>query len=166
MRSASEHHTPQVDPAYRKARAEQYLRNPEQVRKDIANASAEMWAQMDRRFRLYCLSTKPHCPLMWGHYADHHRGICLEFDVRTPDFCQAIEVNYSAEYPRFSLDDRTDLSPFHCKSADWSYEQEYRLIAQETNEALGSGTLMTRDDSLYQLSTRLTSLDYYWFVCA
>jgi hypothetical protein len=63
----------------------------------------------------------------------------------------AIEVNYSAEYPQFSLGDGTDLSPFHSKSADWCYEQEYRLIAQETSEALGSGTLMTRD-GFYQLS--------------
>jgi len=88
---------------------------------------------------------------MWGHYADHHRGICLEFNARTSDFCQAIQVNYSAEYPQFSLADGTDLSPFHSKSADWSYEQEYRLIAQEAREAVGSGTLMTCD-GFYQLS--------------
>jgi len=151
MQSASERHTPEVDPAYRKARAEQYLRDPEQLRRDLVRTSAEMWAQMDRRYRLYCLSTKPDCPLMWGHYADHHRGVCLEFNVQTPDFCTAIEVNYSAEYPQFSLVDGTDLSPFHSKSADWCYEQEYRLIAQETSEALGSRTLMTRD-GFYQLS--------------
>jgi Protein of unknown function (DUF2971) len=88
---------------------------------------------------------------MWGHYADHHRGVCFEFSVHTSDFCQAIQVDYRAEYPQFSLADGTDLSPFHNKSADWSYEQEYRLIAQETSEALGSGTLMTRD-GFYQLS--------------
>jgi hypothetical protein len=50
------------------------------------------------------------------------------------------------------LNDGGDLSPFHSKSVDWSYEEEYRLIAQESKEALGSGTLMTHD-SLYQFST-------------
>jgi Tripartite tricarboxylate transporter family receptor len=84
-------------------------------------------------------------------YDNLNFNVCLEFNVRTPDFCTAIEVNYSAEYPQFSLGDGTDLSPFHSKSADWCYEQEYRLIAQETSEALGSGTLMTRD-GFYQLS--------------
>src|SRR5262245_50461147 len=78
MQSASERRTPQVDPAYRKARAEQYLGDPELRRRDVVRLSAEMWDQMDRRYRLYCLSTKPDCPLMWGHYADHHRGVCLE----------------------------------------------------------------------------------------
>ena len=151
MQRASERHTPHVDAAYRKARTEQYLANPDQLRRDIAATSAEMWEQMDRRYRMYCLSTRPDCPLMWGHYADHHRGVCLEFNVRTPDFCQAIQVDYSSEYPQFSLADGTDISPFHSKSADWSYEQEYRLIAQEASEALGSRTLMTRD-GFYELS--------------
>jgi Protein of unknown function (DUF2971) len=151
MQRASERHTPHVDPVYRKARTEQYRANPDQLRRDIADTSAEMWAQMDRRYRLYCLSTKPDHPLMWGHYADNHCGVCLGFDVRTSDFCQAIQVDYSAEYPQFSLADGADLSPFHSKSVDWSYEQEYRLIAQEANEALGSGTLMTQD-SFYELS--------------
>jgi Protein of unknown function (DUF2971) len=82
---------------------------------------------------------------MWGHYADHHRGVCLEFDVQTPDFSLAIQVDYNAAYPNFSLADDNDLSPFHTKSSDWAYEQEYRLIAQEENEALRPGTLMTRD---------------------
>ncbi len=145
MRSASERHTPEVNPDVRAAHVEHYLKNPVQLRKDLAEASAEMWAQMDRRYRVYCLTRKPDCPLMWGHYADHHRGVCLEFDVRTPDFCSAIQVNYSADYPRYSLDDGTDLSPFHSKSADWAYEEEYRLVAQEESEALGRGTLMTRD---------------------
>jgi len=99
MQRASERQTPYVDPGYRKARAEQCLANPDQLRRDIADISAEMWAQMDRRYRLYCLSAKADCPLMWGHYADHHRGVCLEFSVRTPEFCQAIQVDYSAVYP-------------------------------------------------------------------
>ena len=94
MQRASERHTPEVDPEFRRARREQYLNKPDQLRRDLVDAAAEMWAQMDRRYRLYCLSTRPDCPLMWGHYADHHRGVCLEFNVRTPDFCSAIEVNY------------------------------------------------------------------------
>src|SRR5262252_300566 len=151
MQRASERHTPHVDAAYRNARTEQYLANPDQLRRDIAATSAEMWEQMDRRYRIYCLSTRPDCPLMWGHYADHHRGVCLEFNVQTPDFCQAIQVDYSSEYPQFSLADGTDISPFHSKSADWSYEREYRLIAQEASEALGLRTLMTRD-GFYELS--------------
>jgi Protein of unknown function (DUF2971) len=111
-----------------------------------------MWAQMDQTYRIYCLTAQPASQLMWSHYADHHRGVCLEFDVRTRDFCSATEVKYSATYPNFRLDDDTDLSPFYTKSSDWAYEEEYRLVAQEADKALGSGTLMTRDDGMFQFS--------------
>jgi hypothetical protein len=40
MQRASERHTPEVDPAYRNARAEQYLARPDQLRRDIADASS------------------------------------------------------------------------------------------------------------------------------
>ena len=89
---------------------------------------------------------------MWGHYADHHRGVCLEFNARTRDFSSATEVNYNANYPTYRLDADKDLSPFFTKSADWAYEEEYRLVAQEASEALGSGTLMTHDDGMFQFS--------------
>jgi hypothetical protein len=55
------------------------------------------------------------------------------------------------------LSDDTDLSPFYSKSADWAYEEEYRLVAQEESEALGSGTLMTRN-GMYQYSRALLSI--------
>lgn len=158
MYQASVNRTPHFDPAERTARAEYYIRHPADLRKDMSAGSAEMWAQMDKRYRLYCLSTKPDSPLMWAHYADNHRGVCLEFNVRTSDFCSATQVSYSANYPRYSLDDDTDLSPFYSKSADWACEEEYRLVAQEESEALGSGTLMTRD-GIYQYSIgALTSI--------
>jgi hypothetical protein len=152
MYRASERFTQNFDPAERVSRAEHYLQNPDALRKDLAEGSAEMWAQMNRCYRLYCFSTKPDCPLMWAHYADHHRGVCLVFNVRTNDICSATQVNYSTDYPRYSLSDDTDLSPFYSKSADWAYEEEYRLVAQEESEALGSGTLMTRN-GMYQYSS-------------
>jgi hypothetical protein len=117
MHNASERRTPEVDPAERMTKAKYYLSHPEELRRVLAATAAEIWAQMDRRYRMYCLSTKPDCPLMWGHYADHHRGVCLEFNGKT-DFGSAIQVNYNAEYPQYSLDDGTDISPFHSKSAD------------------------------------------------
>ena len=100
---------------------------------------------MDVRYRIYCLTAKPNSQLMWGHYADHHRGVCFEFNVRSRSFSSATEVSYNASYPEYALDSDDDLAPFYTKSADWSYEEEYRLVAQEEGHALTGGTLMTRD---------------------
>ncbi len=151
MQRASEKHTPHMSPAERTTRREHYLQNPDELRAALTAASDEMWAQMDVRYRIYCLTAKPNSQLMWGHYADHHRGVCLEFNVRTQSFSSATEVSYNASYPEYTLDSDDDLSPFYTKSADWSYEEEYRLIAQEEAHALASGTLMTRD-GFFQLS--------------
>jgi len=30
---------------------------------------------------IICFSEKYNCPIMWGHYADSHTGICLVFEV-------------------------------------------------------------------------------------
>ena len=152
MYAASMKQTPQVDPAARDAAAKHYSDNPGKLRADLASASTEFWKQMDRRYRIYCLSARPDSQLMWGHYADHHRGVCLEFDVRTTDFNSATEVDYNATYPNYLLDDDADLSPFYTKSSDWAYEEEYRLVAQEAEDALCHVTLMTKDDGQFQFS--------------
>jgi hypothetical protein len=38
------------------------------------------------KYRIYCLTPCPRSILMWSHYADNHRGICLEFRVRNNVF--------------------------------------------------------------------------------
>ena len=112
----------------------------------------EMHKQMDERYRVYCLTRRPAIPLMWAHYADHHRGICLEINVRQPDLCAAIQVQYRETYPSFRLGADRDLSPFYTKSSDWQYEDEYRLIAEEEDRAFSDRTLKTRNQ-FYKLPT-------------
>jgi hypothetical protein len=151
MRRSSEKHDPSLTAAQRATISENYLKHPTRLRDDMARNNARSWALLDEQYRIYCLSTKADSQLMWAHYGDNHRGVCLEFNARLLDFGQAIEVNYSAAYPRYSLADDDGLSPLHTKSADWSYEQEYRVIAQEASRATVAGTLMTNAD-LFQLS--------------
>jgi len=74
--------------------------------------------------------------LMWSHYADEHRGICVEFKIDetfnrilyTHD-AMLEQVNYDNErYDHENVDDPNalELSLVH-KSLDWEYEQEYRI---------------------------------------
>jgi len=91
MQRASEKHTPHVSPGERTAQRERFLRNPGELRAALTAGSAEMWPQMDTRYRIFCLTAKPNSQLMWGHYGDHHRGVCLEFNVRTHSFSSATE---------------------------------------------------------------------------
>ena len=75
-------------------------------------------------------------PVVWSHYADSHKGICLEFDHVRDSGLYAIA--YSHSLPTFDVSkymsegNSTDYiqsvlrSALGRKSLSWSYEREYR----------------------------------------
>ena len=79
---------------------------------------------------------------MWSHYADGHRGICLEFDTSCDLFDKVYEVSYSDEYPAMNpielvltkdpdSIDREALKPLLTKYKCWEYEKEWRAFHKE-----------------------------------
>ena len=78
---------------------------------------------------ILCLTPHPDNILMWSHYADNHKGICLELDVRAcPEFfVYPVKVAYAAEYPTFNLGEETN-SIYATKYKDWAYEDEIRIL--------------------------------------
>ena len=106
---------------------------------------------MQQQYRLYCLTTISTSTVMWSHYAQNHTGICLGFRCCNHVFGSAIRVEYLETFPLIDLADdsmEASLLPFLAKSADWSYEDEYRLIAQEEAEMTADDTLITRNNVL------------------
>lgn len=85
-----------------------------------------------------CLSEVRDSILMWGHYADNHRGLVVGFDSAHPFFsrrrneCDEFgflrQVTYQLNRPRVSLTDTTSPAWFQTKSADWEYEKEWRIV--------------------------------------
>ena len=82
--------------------------------------------------------------LMWAHYADGHRGFCLEFDTKNEPFSQAFPVVYSNFVPILNMADilirnLTDklLELVTTKASLWSYEEEWRVIHNKGNKAYG-----------------------------
>lgn len=73
--------------------------------------------------------------LMWAHYADSHRGFCIEY-ARTPDNIlgkKAEPVSYQDELPSLSAQDITSGGQgfdklWLTKSTHWEYETEWRII--------------------------------------
>ena len=37
--------------------------------------------EMKKKFRVACFTENNIFPLMWSHYADSHKGLCLEYDL-------------------------------------------------------------------------------------
>ena len=76
---------------------------------------------------LICFSSNYDCPLMWAHYAEKHKGVCLVFDINKQD---VFKVKYSKKLLRFNnsrnlgLDDAKNI--VSTKYYKWRYEKEYR----------------------------------------
>ena len=128
-------------------RAEIYRADPALIRAKIAESSNEMEKAIQEQYRVYCLGEFPDCELMWAHYAAKHGGIVLAFSTRNEVFSGALQVNYRKIYASYNLssnEDQDSLAVLLTKSAAWSYEHEYRLIAQNKETAIGE-TLIAVD---------------------
>ncbi len=100
-----------------------------------------------------CFSASNTHPLLWGHYADGHKGFCLEFDTNSKYFVEKLnEVNYSGKLPIFSplalFRNEFDLQDpglkilqdvLCTKSKAWEYEEEWRLLHNEADKEFGYG---------------------------
>ena len=95
---------------------------------------AEEWKRLyNHLLGFLCFSQDWTNPVLWSHYADNHRGVCLGFDVPRSD---AIEVSYEAKRLDLQLPDNVErLSEelerqlLYTKFEDWRYEREVRLKA-------------------------------------
>lgn len=82
--------------------------------------------------------------LMWSHYAQQHRGFCVEYDCREGTRLRSLahEVRYQDEAPSLGA---ADFASEKCaeafdtmwltKAKCWSYEQEWRVMMQEGNKS-------------------------------
>lgn len=80
---------------------------------------------------VYCLSAKNDDILMWSHYADGHKGFCLEFEGSTDKtfLKRAKQVNYQKELLIINYFDKNWLPKvLLTKSEQWRYEEEWRII--------------------------------------
>ncbi len=127
--------------------AYEFKSNPSKVAEGLANAEKILYEALCNRYRIYCLSEKPDVPLMWGHYSGSHTGICLEFDARRAPFAAAEKIQYVSAYPAFDVL-RGSYESLFTKSADWSYEAEWRLITEERAVAVSPRTIKTDNDFL------------------
>lgn len=73
--------------------------------------------------------------LLWSHYANEHRGVCLVFHTsRAPSvFVMARRVIYSEDLPHIDwINAKTRhnelFRALYRKAAVWSYESEYRIV--------------------------------------
>jgi len=111
--------------------------NAEEFRKWEEGRYAQIVGMRDHA-GVFCLTAVHDHILMWSHYADGHKGLCLEFreaPAHAAFFAQAFEVHYQATYPvvnYYTAREGERLRPcLLTKSCRWGYEKEYRMINLE-----------------------------------
>lgn len=80
---------------------------------------------------VFSLSAEPASNLMWSHYGDAHRGICVAFDFAALSGICPMPMKYSAERPSYNMFRNVvalEELGFLRKSLDWAYEQEWRSV--------------------------------------
>ena len=93
-----------------------------------------------RRYQngIFCLAGRATCPLMWSHYGDQHRGICIGYSVPAMTTVhkvkyggtRLVEVSKVAAMLDGSDVDRRQVEEAVLlrKAREWEYEREWRLI--------------------------------------
>jgi len=106
---------------------------------DVRRFHKEMKKQVAKRYGLLCFSRTWRSPVMWAHYADKHKGLCLGFDVK-----EAAPVDYTSRRLLHAIDERQDGTrtvvdlmkiALTTKFAEWQYEKEWRVFHDLVNEA-------------------------------
>lgn len=87
---------------------------------------------------VFCVSRDPANILMWSHYAQHHRGFVVGFEISasTPnrylDLMTPLPITYQEKRPMLSWANGCDIEGyFLTKSEHWSYEKEERMLTNK-----------------------------------
>lgn len=93
-------------------------------------------AQLSKSNGLLCFSKTWRNPVLWGHYAEKHQGLCLGFDVPATHAQQVAYVNSRFSWPEV-VDQPFMRQLLFTKFSHWNYEDEYRVYAQLDTEENG-----------------------------
>lgn len=98
------------------------------------------------RIRCFCYGTEEEVinkTLMWAHYAEEHRGVCIKYQLSSHFIKQDENDKYEHMYlKKVEYTDKTisietptinSAIAFATKSKEWSYENEVRLIDYNPN---------------------------------
>lgn len=98
---------------------------------EFNNEEWERIRKLKKEVRICSLSKNKDNALLWAHYANEHKGCCIEVEVTDDISWKRIDVNYCSSFPILrsgQSDDEIIEMLFKTKSDYWSYEDEVRFV--------------------------------------
>lgn len=86
------------------------------------------------QFGLLCMTKINNDVLMWSHYADHHRGVCVGIRTECLAGKRILKVSYSDDVPLLDCWDyvyrnrEMFVDASRTKGLHWQYENEWRTV--------------------------------------
>lgn len=156
----------------------------------IDNTNTDTYKNFTTKLCACCFSKNMNEILMWSHYANNHRGVCLEFEITNEETIkgQLININYDNDLTTIDNVERTSSGHLSLnvtsngkflatKFKNWSYEEELRtyVICEETNFAgverpflgnltsiyFGKNTMKDDIELIKHITSHITLLKYY-----
>jgi hypothetical protein len=105
-------------------------RTPDEV---MALITEKFREDFKSNFRILSLAGNRTSTLLWAHYADNHKGLCIHIDRTVVPFTVAESVRYTQDYPvlhfPLEIDEKEQFVRMFCtKSPEWFYEEEHRMV--------------------------------------
>ncbi|MBY0401385.1 DUF2971 domain-containing protein [Myxococcota bacterium] len=140
------------DHRYMSTEVGDFRKDPDAQAYYVSRLARDVQAELERemeRYGVLSLAERWNCPLMWSHYADSHRGLCVEFQVEGSSCSMLKPVNYKS--PRgikistlmaWKIDKSTEAKQrvldtyFFAKASDWHYEREWRDVSSRIGSEL------------------------------
>lgn len=131
-----------------------YKKSVEEMEKWFDDIQIKTQEIINEIYLVGCLSSDFKNRLMWSHYADCHKGFCIEYDFKDVDKMKngqhLLPILYEDKRPQFpwgilikqsesSMKDaqKKVLLSLLTKDKVWSYEKEWRILMQkQTNSEL------------------------------
>lgn len=114
----------------------------------LVDMEQKITSKMCETFLVGCLCTDYKNRLMWSHYADSHKGFCIEYDFSQMQELLPLPIFYSNERPLVPWKATLNNSPENVSEATaelmlglltkddaWSYENEWRILSTVTKNA-------------------------------
>lgn len=116
------------------------------IAENFKEKTLKSFQKLSGGFRICCFSERSDSILMWSHYANYHKGICIEYDFDKLNeqykntmlkeifdisiFNELYPIVYSEKFPiiKEKITKESVMKAFTTKYIDWKYECEWRMI--------------------------------------
>ena len=133
----------------------------DQSRREIVRMLVE---HHNKNTGMICFGKTWQNPVMWAHYAEKHKGVCLGFSIASSVISEVnytdrkIDVDVGLYLPSGGLSADLIKKTLLTKSTAWQYEAEWRVLAQLETPDPSNGLYYT--DFAEQLELRSVIIGY------